>query len=56
MLLIAVICFITDKKTTIIFPPKKKKKEKRGKKKGYAFSTAMKRRLSRFFGKILPEA
>jgi len=50
MLLVAVSCFITEIKTIIIFFDKEEKREKR-RKKGYAFPKAMKRRLSRFFGK-----
>jgi hypothetical protein len=60
LLSVAVSAYKTGKKrqtkTTIFFPRKEKKeKEERakGRKKRYAGHTAMQRRLSRFFGKIL---
>jgi hypothetical protein len=41
----------------IILPTRKRKKEKRKEeKKGYTLQTARERRLSRFLGRILPEA
>ena len=39
----------------IIFTPRKEKEKRKEEKKGYTLQKPEKRRLSRFFGKILPE-
>jgi hypothetical protein len=46
---------ISKTKITIIFSPKRERKKER-RKKDMPFIQPVKRRLSRFFGKILPEA
>jgi len=38
------------------FYPQKRERKKKRKKKGYTLQTARERRLSRFLGRILPEA
>ena len=40
----------------IIFTPRKEKEKRKEEKKGYTLQTARERRLSRFLGRILPEA